>query len=309
MAKPVKPEAHRSDLPTSTSLHRSSQPLTEKTRREEQSRDIAPKVEQESLQTKANKPQRNRAVNDRPQHTDVTSAFILPDITIHGQQRSLNEAQQSGEAVNHEKNGCSVCKRIVQGQCDHGDDDTAPRAQKPIPLATRMAESSIMNEDHTLRPSQPPSFALGSVLQGLEDELSHLKMQLAASQSSYNQQDAALGKRQRKSAFQKVQLLMRAIEEKSDQIYALYDVIEGQNQKGNGMTEEEVEVTLNTLGIGNNGEPQTDVTQRTSNNGESVNKRHRGSHGSEYELPWEGFESTNEFTERSLPFTKTVRHI
>lgn len=148
------------------------------------------------------------------------------------------------------------------------------------------------------------------MLQALEDELSHLKMQLAASQSSYNKHDAALGKRQRKSAYQKVQLLMRAIEEKSDQIYALYDVIEGQNQKATGLTEEEVEATLNTIGIGNNGDSQTELARRMSGNVETtVNSRNRGNQGSEdeHELPWEGFESTNEFTERSLPFTKTVR--
>lgn len=214
---------------------------------------------------------------------DMTSAFILPDITLSradlaGSNPSrLSESAQRAldDLAQHNGKSCTVCKNILpnDGQCDH----EPVKIPQPIPVSERMPEPSVHNPEPTIRPSQPPAVALANVLKALEDELSHLKMQLAGYQSAYNKLDASIAKRQRKSLMEKVETLIREIDQKSDQIYALYDVLED-HKTGNQMTEQEMEQTLESIGI--------DVTKSVDLEEES-------------ELPWEGIESTAELTGRA----------
>ena len=74
-------------------------------------------------------------------------------------------------------------------------------------------------------------------------------MQLSQQEALYNQHDPALSKHKRKIVYARIQKLLVAIEARMDQIYALYDVLEGQKTSGQMMKEEEVEVTLQNLGI------------------------------------------------------------
>lgn len=216
---------------------------------------------------------------------DMTSAFILPDITINhadltasNPSRLPESAQRAlDDIAQHNSKNCTVCKNVLpnDGQCDH-EPIIVPQ---PIPVSERMPEPSVHNPEPTIRPSQPPAVALANVLKSLEDELSHLKMQLAGYQSAYNKLDASMAKRQRKSLMEKVETLMREIDQKSDQIYALYDVLED-HKTGNHITEQQMEQTLESIGI--------DVTK-------SVDLDIEG----ESELPWEGIESTTELTGRA----------
>lgn len=238
---------------------------------------------------------------------EMTSAFILPDITLRYVDsetrppvRLSESAQKVLESVaQHDGGNCTVCHRLVSNDHCHGtssgrDTITVP---KPIPVSSRMPEPALYNEEPTLRPSQPPALALATVLKGLEDELSHLKMQLVPYQNTYNQHDASLSKRQRKSLYQKIEMLLKDIDTKADQIYALYDVLEGQRQDCHEMTEHEVEVTLQSIGVSIHDGRVIDITGATdqsSKNNPVIND------DSEDELPWEGFESTIEMTRRSL---------
>lgn len=220
---------------------------------------------------------------------DMTSAFILPDITLSRAELAgsnpskLPEATQRAldDIAQHDGKNCVVCKNSPphDGPCNHD----AIKISKPIPVSERMPEPTSYNEDATMRPSQPPALALATVLKALEDELSHLKMQLAGYQSAFNKLDASLGKKQRKALTEKVEKLIKDIDMKSDQIYALYDVLEGQKGRGD-ITEQEVEMTLQSIGV--------DTTTNT------VDKRHVEDE-SEDELPWEGIESTAELTGRA----------
>jgi len=214
---------------------------------------------------------------------DMTSAFILPDITLsradlaasnptrlpESAQRALDDIAQ------HDGKNCTVCKNVLpnDGQCDH----EPVKVPQPIPVSERMPEPSVHNPEPTIRPSQPPATALANVLKALEDELSHLKMQLAGYQSAYNKLDASISKRQRKSLLEKVETLVREVDQKSDQIYALYDVLED-HKSGNHLTEQEMEQTLESIGV--------DITKSVDLDEES-------------ELPWEGIESTAELTGRA----------
>jgi hypothetical protein len=220
---------------------------------------------------------------------DMTSAFILPDITLsHAELAASNRsklpeaAQRALDGIGqHDGKNCMVCKNSPphDGPCNH----ESVKISKPIPVSERMPEPTPYNEDPTMRPSQPPAVALATVLKALEDELSHLKMQLASYQSAFNKLDASLGKKQRKTLTEKIEKTIKEIDLKSDQIYALYDVLEEQKGRGD-ITEQEMEMTLQSIGI--------NTTTNTMDKGQAEDE-------SEDELPWEGIESTAELTGRA----------
>ncbi|KAI9931045.1 hypothetical protein MW887_010700 [Aspergillus wentii] len=238
---------------------------------------------------------------------DMTSAFILPDITLHHADQAaqnpalLPEATRRAldSATQHNGKNCTVCKRVMPGDtCDHTQEVKVP---KPVPVSERMPEPSVYNEEPTLRPAQAPGVALATVLKALEDELSHLKMQLATYQGAYNKLDSSLSKRQRKSLGEKIEKLFKDIDMKADQIYALYDVLEGQKQDGHEMTEQEMEVTLQSIGIDVPAERTADVTgttDKSSHKNVNVNTDYDVDDDDE-DLPWEGIESTMDVTGKS----------
>lgn len=118
-----------------------------------------------------------------------------------------------------------------------------------VPVVKQTTKPIPYEEEPTLRPSQSPALALLSVIKGLEDELSVEKRQLAQYQALYNNQNPSLAKRARKSLKEKMDSLLRTVDGKADQIYSLYDVVEGQKQQGQGMSNEELEAILHSLGI------------------------------------------------------------
>ncbi|KAI9369766.1 hypothetical protein BJX61DRAFT_536166 [Aspergillus egyptiacus] len=229
---------------------------------------------------------------------EMTSAFIIPDITLHHSNLADNltklpeSAQRAlDRATQHNGKNCTVCKHSGPGDCDHTGD--AIKVPKPIPVSERMPEPSVYNPEPTLRPAQSPAVALATVLKGLEDELAHLRMQLVTYQSAYNKLDASISKRQRKSLAEKIEKVLKDIDTKADQIYALYDVLEGQRHRGRDMTEHEMEETLESIGIDAN----TGRAEVTGNTDKSTRKGATDYDGDEdSELPWEGIESTMEVT-------------
>jgi len=117
---------------------------------------------------------------------------------------------------------------------------------RPVPVTDR----DLTAEDPTMRPAQSPGHALAMVIKGLEDEAQHLQLELSRLQSQYNSSDKALGRRERLSLAEGIRTLLKTLEAKNDQIYSLYDVLEGQKAAGQAMTEEEIEMTvLNITGM------------------------------------------------------------
>ncbi|KAL4984303.1 hypothetical protein BDW68DRAFT_20599 [Aspergillus falconensis] len=231
---------------------------------------------------------------------EMTSAIILPDITLRhadlaenltklpeATQRALNRATQ------HNRKNCTVCKQSIPGEgCEHTSD--AVKIPKPVPVSERMPEPSIYNEEPTLRPAQTPAVALATVLKSLEDELSHLRIQLVSYQGAYNKLDASISKRQRKALGEKIEKLLKDTDMKADQIYALYDVLEDQKQRGQEMTEQEMEVTLQSIGIDTN--PRLGEVTGTTDKSSRKDDTDYGVDDDDSELPWEGIESTVEMT-------------
>lgn len=234
---------------------------------------------------------------------NMTSAFIVPDITIRNpaakQQQIPKLTKEAQKAINdlakHESQDCTVCRRVVNADEHHGN--TTVKITKPVPVSQRVVEEE---GDQTIRPSQTPSLALAIVLKELEDELKHLKIQLVQFQNLFNGHDPALSKRRRKSVQQQMNTVVHAIDVKADQIYALYDVLEGQKQDGHELSEEEVEITLQSIRV-----KAPELQLRGGGEDETGNEKHSTerhpwdleSEGDDSDgLPWEGIESTVETT-------------
>lgn len=245
---------------------------------------------------------------------DLTSAFIVPDITIRQPMMETKEIPKLSEEnkailndlVHHESRNCTVCKLngCHSSTCEQrGASHQAFAILKPVPASERQSASVPYEEEPTMRPSQPPALALATVIKGLEDEIAHLKIELAKYQALYNGHDPAISKRKRKSVLQKIEVLIQSIDVKSDQIYSLYDVLEGQKQDGHELTQQEVEVTLQSVGVEASGIQlrggaggEHDPEQQGQDLSDRAPWDLDSEDGSGDDLPWEGLESTVETT-------------
>ncbi|KAK4636331.1 Spindle pole body protein ppc89 [Fulvia fulva] len=205
----------------------------------------------------------------------MTSAFIIPDITMNVNQPLLATLSKPS-CINHDAINCTVCP-------DSAKTSTIPQ---PIPVTDR----DIDVTDATLRPAQAPADALAMVIKNLSDEVAHLRVQREVHSQQYNQHDPAISKRRRHSLKAKIEALTSQIETRSDQIYALYDVLEGQKQAGQlktetksvEMTQQDVEDTLTSIGL--------DPAELSGHVGRKAPAGFDGIDdvSDESELPWEG---------------------
>ena len=220
---------------------------------------------------------------------EVTSAFIIPDITLSvamngGHPTLSTKAKKVLDTLCHHDGGnCTVCTRVASFENNVETKQTVS-IQKPIPVSDRMPVPGPYEDEPTMRPSVTPGLALATVMKGLEDELAHLKIELAQFQAVYNRHDPSLSMRKRKAVKARIESLLKAIDTKADQIYALYDVLEGQKETGQELSEKEVEVTLMDIGIDVDA-LKKDTTEQDLEGGDS-------GEDSELDLPWEGIEDT-----------------
>lgn len=220
---------------------------------------------------------------------DVTSAFIIPDITLsvamNGGHPTLSaKAKKVLDTLCHHDGGnCTVCTRVASFENNVEMKQTVS-IQKPVPVSDRMPVAGPYEDEPTMRPSVTPGLALATVMKGLEDELAHLKIELAQYQAVYNKHDPSLSMRKRKAVKARIESLLKAIDTKADQIYALYDVLEGQKETGQELSEKEVEVTLMDIGI--------DVDALKKDKSEQDPEGEDSGDDSELDLPWEGIEDT-----------------
>lgn len=214
-----------------------------------------------------------RAISDS--EAGMTSAFILPDITLHGGVTQPIPASNGGKrsqcsCVEHKASACILCT-------------SSATIAMPIPVSSRSLLEDPDVTTATIRPSQPPDLALAEVIKKLEDEIVHLKLQLEKEQAAYNSLEPALGWQKRKIVKTRMDELIKEVEKRSAIVYGLYDVLEGQkeakSQKGG---EEKVEETA----VGN------EQGSKEKNGGASRGFQGLGDYGTERfgaeELEWEG---------------------
>lgn len=155
------------------------------------------------------------------------------------------------ELCEHSCHNCIVCSRITSHRGVVSSTELAAgkkrvTVSRPVPVTDR----DLTGDDHTMRPAHSPGYALALVIKGLEDESRHLQLELSRLQARYNASDKALGRRERLSMAEGIRMLLKRLEVKNDQIYSLYDVLEGQKAANQVMSEEEVEMTvLNITGM------------------------------------------------------------
>lgn len=242
-------------------------------------RSMSPERQDTQRSMMSQRSQRRARISGNTQ-PDMTSAFILPDITLHG------VAAITPSASTHATSGTKLTTIIT----------------RPTPVSDRMPITLPGQDDPTVRPAQAPGLALATVLRGLEDELHNLRTQLAEQENLYNQHDPSLSKRQRKVVYARIQKLLPMIDTRADQIYALYDVLEGQKDKGQMMQDEEVEITLQNIGIDQ--ATARAVSGQTGRSTTMVNDSDAEIDEDDDELPWEGIETTQTQT---LPSLRAMR--
>lgn len=201
----------------------------------------------------------------------MTSALFMDDITLDTRRR-MNDQDTAKKQVpslsrdakrvlddlchDHDCSNCMVCTRIRghrhNSSKDSGTGKVTVRVDKPVPVSeriqnTKTGDDSRYEDQPTLRPSRNPADALATVLKHLEDELEHIKANAAKKSAMYNSFDPSFGKRQRKQLNAEIQRLLRMQEMKMEQIYQLYDVVEGQKRSGQEMSMDELEITMMSI--------------------------------------------------------------
>ncbi|KAF2494425.1 hypothetical protein BU16DRAFT_463206 [Lophium mytilinum] len=238
-----------------------------------------------SVNTQAQQPDESVLSNSsrrrRSAPVEETSGFIVPDITMGGRKQPTITLGKI-RLPSHDNKNCTVCARESQ---QAGDSVAIPY---PIPVSSR----TVDDVDATLRPSQSPKNALAKVIKELQDELSHLHLELAAHEALLRAHDSSLGRRKRKSIQEAMEDLLRLIDIKGDQIYDLYDVVEG--QKADDMTEQEIEDTLRSITEAATSKAATKkvVVESHHSDSESDDESLLRIDDDDEELPFEGFSDT-----------------
>ncbi|KAF4553036.1 putative spindle pole body protein ppc89 [Elsinoe fawcettii] len=163
---------------------------------------------------------------------EMTSAFILPDITI----RDVG----GDKGVKHDGKNCTACP---------ANEGKEIRVPKPVPVSEREADVTAV----TVRPAEEPKQALARVIKALEDEIVHLKIELGKQQREYARHEPGLGRTKRGEVKGKMDELIKEVERKSEMVYRLYDVLEGQKEK--------IEETLQSLGVERGSDESVDIVE------------------------------------------------
>lgn len=178
----------------------------------------------------------------RHETDDITSAFIIPDISPNPITTSPVHPSLSASArqvldglCKHECTNCTICTRVASFDTKKNTEIVIP---KSVPVSERMPEPTTCEEEPTIRPSVEPSLALATVIKGIEDEIAHSKMEYTRISTAYTTHDASLGMRKRTALKKRLDELLTLIERKSVQLYGLYDVLEGQKKDEDDLTEE-----------------------------------------------------------------------
>lgn len=235
----------------------------------------------------------NTSRRRRSAATEMTSAFIVPDIKLENRKQNTTTIKISHTATSkdHDNANCTVCRR--EGLTTASEDFRVP---KLIPVSSRMPD----DVDATLRPARSPKEALALVVKELKDERAHLHMELAVMRAMLESHDVSLGNRKRRELNASIQDILRRLDIKDTQIYNLYDVLEG--QQTDDLTELDVENITEQIRAEEDktqGEPEKKakkVTIRSFVDEDDSVEIGRGvgvnMDGETEELPWEGFEET-----------------
>ena len=236
----------------------------------------------------------NTSRRRRSAPTEMTSAFIVPDIKLSTSKKANAANIQRALPKEHDNNNCTFCRR--EGYTTTTE---ALRVPRLVPASVRTAD----DVDATLRPAQSPKEALALVVKGLNDERIHLHAELAIQRALLEQHDPSLGNRKRVALNESIQDLLRRIDFLDKQVYRLFDVLEG--QQADDLTEQDVEELTGQIRVeeektGHSEKKAKKVTIRSfvdeddsveiGRGGINKNDGADEEEDNTQELPWEGFE-------------------
>ncbi|KAI1841395.1 hypothetical protein JX266_012406 [Neoarthrinium moseri] len=190
-------------------------------------------------------------VTQKEKEKDVTRTRVEPQKPIRALSADAKRVLDS-LCDDHDCRNCVMCVRInshlheSEAQAGSNKKKTII-VQKPIPVTDRVPNPTTSDADHTMRPLQQPGLALATVMKMLQDELAHFRSSVARKRAQLVKLDPSFGQRQRKQLHAEIARLTRLEEMKSDQIYRLNDVLEGQKQGGQQMSQTEVEITIDSI--------------------------------------------------------------
>lgn len=169
----------------------------------------------------------------RDNSDNMTSAYIIPDIEVAASATSKQSRPRHPSNIPvcghgfpyHGPEQCDECARTASSIID-GLDSNKETTQL-IPVSERMPAAVDGQDEPTLRPSMPPMDALTRVLKALTEEERDMRKTLSGLQYDLNSLDSSLERSKRKALAARVDELQAATQKKADQIYFLYDVLEG----------------------------------------------------------------------------------
>ncbi|KAI1209272.1 uncharacterized protein F4807DRAFT_427814 [Annulohypoxylon truncatum] len=205
-------------------------------------------------------PDSPRFAADSDHEDNMTSALFIDDITLEEDKTTEKQKADKGELSknakrildvfdgDHDCKNCTICTRINTYQCAKRGIDyktkSIIRAPKPVPVTDRDSGQAEYEDQSTVRPSIKPGEALAKVLKTLQDEERHILLSIKDIEERYNNCDPSLHRNRWKTLGKKSTKLRQMRDLRRDQIYFLYDALEGQKASGQEMTEEFVEITV-----------------------------------------------------------------
>ena len=227
---------------------------------------IGPRRSRSTTETK-NVPTRplsrlSRANSDGTAHTEaeytttqrnMTSGFFVPDITLQGNDKA-SDAEQAGPSLSknarevldrvcvHRSQNCTVCGKISSKTEKHVSTTTAAKKVRVMvegaQKSTKADRTAEYEDEPTNRPSMPPGNALLVAIKIAKDDLEQLRSESRRLHKLYCSYDISQGRRERRRVIKQIDELNNKMEIKSDQVYRLHDVLEGQRQTGQAATED-----------------------------------------------------------------------
>ena len=223
---------------------------------------------------------------------EMTSAFIIPDITLAPTSKQTASGSGDDALVNpHDTKSCTICQRVLTTQSRKAAAGITVKLSTIVPVSARAHLRS--DPDSTLRPTQPPLSALSVVLKALYDEHAHYHLQLQSAQRNLRSLDPAAERRKHAALHARIAALNAMLDAKSAQIYALFDVVEAHRaelrEDGDGDEAreiDEVSLVVDELRKGKKVGFRDAARQPTVED------------GAEDDLPWEGITETGELAVR-----------
>ncbi|TAQ91190.1 hypothetical protein B7494_g485 [Chlorociboria aeruginascens] len=166
-----------------------------------------------------------------PQHQDTENTNARHNNTDKHKSYHQNTEYNNAQYNTTEQHN-NVDRHKTQSYNDHHSENhhTTKRTvqiKKPVRVSERISLPNPYEDEHTLRPSVDPSMALAGLIQDHGHDLEDLKRQLSDKIQDYQTRDFSMGKRARKAAQLEMKKLMDVIDKKADELYGLYDVLEG----------------------------------------------------------------------------------